>query len=89
MGDHELVEPFGEDPTVTYRPPVAGASRTVEVKLVVASVLAAMLYALAQAVAANTAILDPLPEWARFTILAVLPTVLAFAGGYMKSSNRV
>lgn len=62
---------------------------TVEAKLVVATVVATVFYAVGTAVQGNTAILEPLPAWLRFIVLAALPGLLAFAAGYRVPSNRV
>lgn len=63
--------------------------KAVEVKLIVATVLATVLYAVGTAVQANTELLDGLPPWAQTVILAVLPTLIAAAAGYRVPSNRV
>lgn len=67
-------------------------SRTVEVKVVVAALvvlLANVAYAVISAISADAHILNDLPEWARFVILAAIPPVLGFIGGYAVPSNRV
>lgn len=91
MGDHSLPEP--EPPTdpagAPTVPAAAEAPKTVEVKLIVVTVLATLLYAIGGAVQDNTSILDGLPPWAQSLILAVLPTLIASAAGYRVPSNRV
>lgn len=80
MGDHTLEEP---EPDV---------SRTVEVKVVVATAVtlgAGVTYAVLDAVQADPSVLEVLPPWLRFVVLAALPPVLAFLAGYRMPSNRV
>ena len=85
MGEHSLDEPT--NPAVPTEPPPP--PKTIERKLVVATVAATVLYAVGNAVQDNTALLDGLPPWARGLILAVLPTLLAFLAGYQTPSNRI
>lgn len=66
-------------------------SPAVEVKLVVATVvtlLAGIAYAVVDAVQSSPAVLDGLPEWLRFLLIAALPPLLAFLAGYRVPSNR-
>jgi hypothetical protein len=82
------VDPYEDPPTVDFTPEY-GPPRQVETKLVVASTLAGVLWVVADAVQTNTQILDGLPPWVRSLILALIPTMLAFAAGYRVPSNRV
>ena len=47
------------------------------------------LEGLLDAVQADTSVLDGLPVWLRFVVLAALPPALAFLAGYRQPSNRV
>lgn len=76
-------------PTQDLTPVPPGPPRTVEAKLVVSTTLATVLYMICSAVQANTAVLDPLPPWARSLVLALLPGLLGFAAGWRVPSNRV
>lgn len=67
------------------------SSPAVEIKVVVASLitlLAGCVVALLNAVQADSSILGALPPAAQFVVLAIIPPVLSFAGGYVKTSNR-
>jgi hypothetical protein len=67
-------------------------SRTIEVKVIAATgatLLASVAFAVLDALAHHTEILDALPEWLRFVILAAIPPVLTFLAGYAVPSNRV
>jgi hypothetical protein len=67
-------------------------SRTIEVKVIAATgatLLASVAFAVLDALAHHTEILDALPEWLRFVVLAAIPPVLAFLAGYAVPSNRV
>jgi hypothetical protein len=61
----------------------------VEQKLVVATTLAALLYGVLEVIQANSAILDPLPPWARSLIVTLIPPLMGLAAGYRVPSNRV
>lgn len=72
--------------------PTRDTSKTVEIKVVFAALvplLAGVVYSVGGAVLGQPDILAGLPAWARLVILAAVPSVLTFASGYMKSSNRV
>ena len=86
MGEHEKPE--------TDDPPAAktDVSKTVEIKVVAATaatLLASVAFAVLDALAHHTEILDGLPDWARFVVLAAIPPILAFLAGYAVPSNRV
>lgn len=86
MGEHEKPETNG--PEV----PKTDVSKTVEIKVVAAAaggLLGTVAYAVLDALARDHAVLDGLPDWARFVILAAIPPVLSFLAGYVVPSNRV
>lgn len=85
MGDHEL---DGVDSPTDNMAPVDPASKRVEAKLVVGTTVAALLYGVLNFIAANTAVLDVLPEPWRALALAIVPALLAFAAGWRTPSNR-
>lgn len=61
-----------------------------EIKVIFAAILAllaSMTLAILNAVNANPALLGGLPTWAQFLIITVIPPVLTFLGGYLKSST--
>jgi hypothetical protein len=61
-----------------------------KVKASTAATFAASLgYALANAYGTTRGVLDPLPQWAQFPLLVVLPVVATFCAGYLTPSNRV
>lgn len=68
---------------------VTGNKAKIESKLVVATTIATLLYAVLETIQANTEVLSFLPTWAQGIVLAVLPTLLAFLAGYRVPSNRV
>lgn len=79
------------DPEAT-QPSRAVQSKRIEAKVVAATaatLLASVAFAVLDALAHHTEILDGLPDWARFVILAAIPPVLAFLAGYAVPSNRV
>jgi len=72
--------------------PAQRVEKAIEVKVVVASLLTlvcGVAYAVIDAVSHSPHILDGLPEWSRFVILAAVPPVLTFLGGYATPSNRM
>jgi hypothetical protein len=63
----------------------------VESKVVAASgttLVASLLFALANGYATTDGVLAPLPMWAQFPILLILPPLATFAAGWAKTSNR-
>lgn len=84
-----------EDNAVEATVPTARAvdvSKVVEVKVVATagvSLVAGIVVAVGSALLADAHILDGLPEWARFLILAAIPPILGFAAGYATPSNRI
>lgn len=74
---------------VTPAPVTTGDKSKIEAKLVVATTIATLLYAVLETIQANTEVLAFLPSWAQGIVLAVLPTLLAFLAGYRVPSNRV
>jgi hypothetical protein len=80
MGEHEKPETNTD------------VSKTIEVKVVAATaggLLASVAYAVLDALARDHSVLDGLPDWARFVILAAIPPLLTFLVGYAVPSNRV
>ena len=77
------------DPWANYVPLPTEPPRAVEAKAVTVAVLATMLYAVGEAVQANTTVLDGQPPWARSLILAALPSLLGLAAAYRVPSNRI
>ena len=85
------------DPVEPVEPPspwtqAQRVEKAIEVKVVVASLLTLLCgvaYAVIDAVSHSPHILDGLPEWSRFVILAAVPPVLTFLGGYATPSNRM
>jgi len=66
--------------------------RVVEVKVIASTALtlmASIFYAVVNAVQAQPDILNGLPPWARFLVIAALPPLLTFLAGYQVPSNRV
>ena len=88
MNRHELPDPEATQPSRV----VGDKSTVIEVKVVAATaatLLASVAFAVLDALAHHTEILDGLPEWLRFVILAAIPPVLTFLAGYAVPSNRV
>lgn len=82
MGKHEAAE----------TEPPRDVSRVVELKVVgaaAAGLACSVAMAVLDAVQHSPHILDGLPEWSRFIILAAIPPVLIFLAGYAIPSNRV
>lgn len=64
--------------------PSSGRTR-IELKVWVTTAvtfLISCVVAVAEAVADNPAVLDGMPAWARFLILAIVPAVVVFGAGY-------
>lgn len=75
-----------------HEAPAPDVAKLVEVKLVAATavtLLAGVAYAVIDAVQDSPEVLDGLPPWLRFVMIAALPPVLAFLAGYRTPSNRV
>jgi hypothetical protein len=84
MNRHELPD----DPEAAR----AVQAKTIEIKVVAATaatLLASIAFAVLDALAHHTEILDALPEWLRFVVLAAIPPVLTFLAGYAVPSNRM
>lgn len=67
-------------------------SKVIEVKVLAgfaATLVASVVVALLQAVAANPSVLLGLPPWASFVITTSIPPVLGCLAGYVMPSNRV
>lgn len=87
-GRHELPDP----PEPADPAPPRSAARVVEVKVIASTAVALMasiFYAIVNAVQAQPDILNGLPPWLRFLLIAALPPLLAFLAGYQIPSNRV
>lgn len=72
--------------------PINEPPKVVEAKVTAASLvtlLASIAIALLNALQADSTILGSLPPAAQFVLIAVIPPLLTFAGGYAKTSNRV
>ena len=88
MNRHELPDPEATQPSRA----LPDKSKLVEIKVVAATaatLLASVAFAVLDALAHHTEILDGLPDWARFVVLAAIPPVLTFLAGYAVPSNRV
>jgi hypothetical protein len=79
-----------DSPTDDFTP-VAPQDKTrkVESKLVVATTLATVLYAVLEIIQSNTALLAFMPPWLQEVFQAIVPTLLAFLAGYRVPSNRI
>jgi hypothetical protein len=80
-----------DSPTEDFTPvsPTEDKTRKVESKLVVATTLATVLYAVLEIIQANTALLAFMPPWLQEVFQAIVPTLLAFLAGYRVPSNRI
>lgn len=90
MADHRLRDPYdpdhGDETTDKGPPDVVDT----KVKASALTTLAASLgFALANGYATTDGVLDPLPKWAQFPILLILPPLATFLAGYRTPSNRV
>lgn len=91
MGRHELPEQTSPESTQPSEPTRA-LDRVIEVKVIAATavpLLASVAYAVINAVQAQPDILNGLPPWLRFIIIASLVPLLTFFSGYQMPSNRV
>lgn len=82
MPDHAAFDP----------PAVDASDKTIEAKVVASSLVtlvASLVVAWLNALQAQPDLLGSLPPVWQFVILTAVPPVLAFAGGWAKTSNRV
>jgi hypothetical protein len=79
-----------DSPTDDFTPVTPDAkTRKVESKLVVATTLATVFYAVLEIIQSNTALLAFMPPWLQEVFQAIVPTLLAFLAGYRVPSNRI
>lgn len=92
MGDHSLRD---DEPAAQAAEPVEPArdvAKIIEVKVVVAtlmSLFASVMVAVLTTVADSPVILSGWPPWLQLIVLAAVPPILTFLGGWAKASNRV
>lgn len=83
MADHQLIGDNAPD---------GAAPNIVEAKVwaaTIASAFAGAVVAILNAVQDSPGLLAGLPTWAQSAILLLVPVVLTFVSGYLKTSNRV
>lgn len=91
MNRHELPDPNEDQPAESVQIRVNPA-KTIEVKVIVSTavtLLAAVAYAVLNAVAAAPDILANWSPALRFVTIAALPPLLTFISGYLVPSNRI
>lgn len=73
-------------PAVPTTPPPSPISPKVWASTVL-TLVASLVLALVTAVMADPSSLEQFPAWARFVLVATLPTLAAFLGGYAKRDH--